>query len=335
MKILLTGGSGAVGTPLLKMLSAQANYEVRLFDLPSKRAQKTYRPYASKFEIIYGNLTKQSEVQAACQDVDLVIHLAAVIPPLADEKPQLAENVNVKGTENLLRALEQHSPQAFFLYASSVSVYGDRLADPHIRVDDPMAPSFADEYAKTKIEAERLIKSSQLDWSIFRLSAIFGFGNHKVTGLMFHMPLATPIEFTTPEDTARAFFHAIEQRQALKHQIFNLGGGEKCRISYEDFLSRSFAIAGLGKLNFPREAFADKNFHCAYYADGDDLENILGFRKDSVTTYFEKLKASTSPLQRFFTQAFNKPIKRYLLKKSEPYEALHENDQAGIARFFV
>ena len=93
---------------------------------------------------------------------------------MTDEKPTLAHQVNVVGTQNLLQSLEKHSPQAFFFYSSSVSVYGDRLDDYLIKTTNSLRASEGDKYAETKIETEQLIQASQLDWSIFRLSAIIG-----------------------------------------------------------------------------------------------------------------------------------------------------------------
>lgn len=334
MKVLLTGGSGTVGSQLLSLLSTQGKHGLTVFDLPGKKAQKAFQAYQGKVQIKYGDLTNTEDVEQVCKGVDVAIHLAAIIPPLADEKPALAHNVNVAGTENLIRALEKHSPSAFFLYASSVSVYGDRLTNHLIKVGDPLSPSMGDEYAVTKIKAEELITNSALDWSIFRLSAIFGANNHQSPGLMFHMPLATPMEITTDKDSARAFFHAVEKQEALRNRVFNLGGGESCRVNYQDFIARSFEISGLKGIEFPEKAFAEKNFHCGYYTDGDDLENILNFRQDTMETLYAMLEAETSPVKRFFNSLFKGSARKHLLSLSEPWEAYQKNDRKGIERYF-
>lgn len=335
MKILLTGGSGTVGREVLQQLCQQSEIHITAFDKKTKQAKKIYKPYQDRINIVYGDLSNKEEVEAVCKGMDFVIHLGAIIPPLADKKPDLAHRVNVVGTQNLLHALTSHSPDAFFLYASSVSIYGDRLAQPMINTGDPLMPSEGDEYAKTKIQAEQLVRASKLDWSIFRLSAIMGIGNHKVSGLMFHMPLTTPMEIATPADTARAFVNAIPKRELLSKQIFNLGGGETCRITYQEFLSRNFNLFGLGAPDFPANAFAEKNFHCGFYADGDKLEEIVSFRKDTVESYFKQIEASVSPWRRFMTSIFKSLIKKYLLKQSDPYHAYQENDKELLNRYFV
>lgn len=151
---------------------------------------------------------------------------------------------------------------------------------------------------------------------------------------MFHQPLNTKLEIATPEDTARAFIHAIEKRAELKGRIFNLGGGSRCRIVYNSFLSKMFNIYGLGKLNFPKNAFAQRNFHCGYYMDGDELENILHFRRDSIETYFTQVKNAIPKVQRFFTQICAPLIKYRLSQLSDPLKALHKNNLAMIQRYF-
>ncbi len=334
-KILITGAAGTVGMALIKeLLQQNEDYNIHAFDMDSKRVRRKLSSFKNKIHTFYGDITKLGELDEACRNRDFVIHLAAVIPPLADENPDLATRVNEGGTRNLIRTLERLSPNAFFLYSSSISVYGDRLQNPDIRVTDPLKSSEGDMYAVTKINAEKYVQNSALDWSIFRLTAIMGVNNHKISKLMFHMPLNTPMEIATPEDTARAFANAIEKREQLSRRIFNLSGGPACRIHYNDFLSRSFKIFGLGKVNFPQTAFARRNFHCGYYVDGDELEDILHFRRDNIESYFSRVKRSVSAAQRNLTVMFRSFIKRKLLKQSEPLQALREHNSVLIRRFF-
>ncbi len=331
--ILLTGASGTVGRAVLELLHAdRSRYRLTVLDKWSPEASQFYAPYKDEIEVIYGDISKLQDSAAACKDVDYVIHLAALIPPQADALPELAYQVNVVGTANIVKNLELYAPGAFLLYSSSIAIYGDRLANPWIRVGDALQPSAGDAYARTKIAAEQCLQDSALDWSVFRLTAIMD--GHKLSGLMFHMPLATCMEIATPTDTARALVGALQKRELLSRRIFNLGGGEACRIMYRDFLQRSFALLGLGRLNFPEKAFAEVNFHCGYYADGQDLEDILHFRRDTIDSYFVKLKAETPFWKRLLMFLLRWFIKRYLLAQSEPYHAYRKQDAALARRFF-
>ncbi len=331
-KLLLTGASGTVGLEVLRQLCQLKKYDLTVLGNHSKRSRKNLPGFCNEAKIIYGDIANEKDVEEVCKDIDVVIHLAAVIPPKADEKTELAHLVNTVGTENLVKYLQKHSPNAFLIYSSSIAIYGDRINNPYIKVGDPLTPSVGDEYAKTKIAAEEIIQNSKLDWTILRLTAIMG--GHKVSNLMFHMPLNTPMEIATPQDTARAFVNAVEKRDELKGRIFNLSGGESCRISYQDFLDRSFQMFGLGKADFPPKTFAEKNFHCGYYADGDDLEEILHFRRDDLDTYFEREKHKIKFLKKVSATLFRKPVKLYLWLQSEPYWAYKKKDKKLMQRFF-
>lgn len=331
--VLVTGASGTVGIEVLKQLILQQKkYRITVFDVDTPLTRKRLKPYWNKVEVVYGDISNKQDVLSVAKGKDIVIHLAAIIPPLADENTVLAHNVNVEGTKNLVSALESLSPKCFLLYSSSISVYGDRLKNPYIKVGDILQPSECDEYAHTKIAAEEIIQSSQLDWTIFRLSAIMG--RHKVSKLMFHMPLKTPLEITTPSDAARAFVNGIQQRKILQNNIYNLGGGNQCRTTFEDFLTQSFQIFGLGSLDFPQKTFAEKNFHCGFYSDGDILEEIVHFRKDTLNSYFVQTKKSINPIKKIAVSLFRSIIKRQLTKKSEPLKAFMQKNAALQKRFF-
>jgi nucleoside-diphosphate-sugar epimerase len=334
-RILLTGASGTVGKEVLSQLCKNVtDAEVTVFDLKNRSSESLFSKYGNRITVAWGDISDKNDISGACTGKDLVIHLAAVIPPLADKDPSLAKAVNVTGTLNLIESLKELAPEAFFLYSSSISVYGDRNKNPWIKVTDPLQPSDRDEYALTKIEAENILKSSGLRWSIFRLTAIMGIDNHKVSELMFHMPLDSCMEIATPRDTGRAFINAIGKTKLLDQKIFNLSGGERCRISYRDFISRSFEIFGLGKLDFRENSFAGKNFHCGYYEDGDILNDILDFRRDTIDDYFEMVEKNVSLLRKIPTVLFRKLIKHNLQKKSQPLNAMDSGNKKEISHYF-
>ena len=333
--VLLTGGAGNIGREVISMLLERSDeYAVRVFDLPSAKNRDYFDSLGSRVEVYLGDITREADLRAPALGVDYVLHLASVIPPLADEKPELAERVNVGGTRKLLRAVEEESPGAFFLFASSVSVYGDRFLDPFIRVTDPVAPIAEDVYGRGKTETEKDIASSRLQWTIFRLAAIMGPQNHVMSGIMFRMPLQQLFEIATPRDTARAFVNALGHREELTGKFFNLGGGPDCVTTYKDFLEQNFRVYGLGEFDFPLHAFATKNFHTGVYEDGGDLEEILHFRRDTLESYYRQLDDSISWLQRKATQLTAPLVKSYLLHLSEPYKAWISRDEEAIGYFF-
>lgn len=333
-RVLITGGAGSVGLEVIKELHQNKKwYRVKILERKTPGVIRKLRPYRKDFEIILGDLCNEDILEKAAADVDFVIHLAAVIPPMADRNPDLAERTNVNGTRMLVQALERKSPSAFFLYTSSISVYGDRVYNPWITVNDPLLPSDGDEYARTKIKAEKIVKKSRLRWSILRLSAIMG-PQTRLDPLFFHMPLDTSLEIATARDAGFALVEAIYHRRELSGKTFNLSGGEKCRTTYREFLRNVFKVLGLEKLNLPETAFAQRNFHCGIYADATNLEEILHFQQDTLDDYFQLLAARSTFLSRTFFSIFPVVIKLFLLNKSEPQRARNKNNKSQLNRFF-
>ncbi len=334
-RVLVTGGAGSVGLEVLKELSQHGKwYRVKVLEQNQQGVLRRLKEYRKEFEIITGDICDRAVLERAASNVDFVIHLAAVIPPLADRDPELAERVNVRGTAMLLEAVRRYSPDAFFLYTSSISVYGDRLYNPWITIDDPLLPSPGDEYAVTKIRAEKLVKSGNANWAIFRLAAIMG-PQTKLSPLFFHMPLDTSLEIATARDTGFALVAAIHHRDEIRGRIFNLSGGERCRTSYREFLDRVFNQMGLGRMKLPEEAFAQHNFHCGNYADADRLQDILHFQQDTLEDYYRMLQQSSGAAGRRLNSVFTAVVRRFLLSKSEPLQARRTGNKQLIRQFFI
>ncbi len=334
LRILVTGGSGSVGSEVLKELHQNKTwYDVKVLDRNTPAVLRKLKPFRHDFRLLLGDLADPAMAEQAAERVDFVIHLAAVIPPLADRNPGLAERVNVEGTRNLVRALEKKSPMAFFLYTSSVSIYGDRVKDPWISLNDPLVPSEGDYYAKTKIMAENLVTSSRLKWSIFRLTAIMGVQT-RMDPLFFHMPLDTSLEIATARDTGFALTEALYHQDEIRGRIFNLSGGPGCRTTYREFLDRVFIIKGLKGLDIPERAFAERNFHCGFFSDSEVLNSILHFQRDNLESFYDLLeKKEEGPVRKVIT-FFGPLIKRYLAGRSEPLKALRTKHKAQIHRFY-
>ncbi|MDG2153310.1 MAG: NAD(P)-dependent oxidoreductase, partial [Crocinitomicaceae bacterium] len=173
-QILLTGATGTVGKEALNQLCKHPEYEISVMCRASSKNKKTLQPYLNQIKLIHIDLSDQKEMEKLEGEFDAAIHLAAVIPPLADEQPELTHKVNFTGTKNLIERLEIISPDCFFMFSSSIAVYGDRLLTPDISVNDTLPDHEEDAYAQSKLDTEPAIMSSKLDWTIFRLTAIMG-----------------------------------------------------------------------------------------------------------------------------------------------------------------
>ena len=151
---------------------------------------------------------------------------------------------------------------------------------------------------------------------------------------MFHMPLDTQMEITTPSDAARAFVNGTEQKSLLSKKIFNLGGGASFRTSYKELLAENFKMNGLGALDFPEKTFAEKNFHCGYMMDSDDLEVILHYRKHTLADYYRLNREAIPIIRKLLTIPFRGLIKFFLRQMSEPLRAYKRNNKKEMQKFF-
>jgi nucleoside-diphosphate-sugar epimerase len=328
MKVLLTGAFGNVGRSTLDALIARG-HSVRIFDVDSPHNRKSAHSYEDhpSVEITWGDLRRSEDILHACsQDIDVVIHVAAIIPPLADKNLRLAETVNVGGTENLLKAIKSLKNPPRLMYTSSIAVYGDRVKNPYITVTDPVNPNDDDFYAQTKLSAERLIQEAGIEWAIFRLTYIVSPERLQMDPLMFHMPLRTSIEICHTKDVGVALANAVTCEEIWGH-IFHIAGGEKCRTTYEDYIGVMMDIFGLGSDILPPEAFSTGKFHCGYM-DTTRSQALLHYQEHTLDDYYQEVKKKVSSWS-WITRFFKWAIREYLLNKSEFYERSHKISLTG------
>ena len=328
MKVLLTGAFGNVGKSTLDALIA-SGHSVRIFDMDSPQNRNHASLYQDNpsVEITWGDLRKEEDILTACnQEIDVVIHVAAIIPPLADKNPRLAEAVNVRGTENLLKAMKSLENPPRLIYTSSIAVYGDRVKNPYISVTDPVRPNDDDFYAQTKLSAERLIQKAGITWAIFRLTYIVSPERLQMDPLMFHMPLKTSIEICHTKDVGVALANAVICEE-IWGIISHIAGGERCRTTYEEYIRTMMDIFGLGSDSLPPEAFSTGKFHCGYM-DTTLSQALLHYQEHTLDDYYREVKKKVSSWS-WITRIFKWAVRQYILNKSEFYERSHKINLTG------
>jgi UDP-glucose 4-epimerase len=152
MKALITGGSGRVGTELVPLIVSQG-WDVRVLQ---RGASQPLPAAMSGVEVVAGSVTDRAIVDAAIADVDVVCHLAALMPPVSND--QLFE-ANLRGSFNLLEAIRMSAKRPALVYASTDATYGTGLSDrpyPEPIVEDT-APRPTNFYGVTKLAAERML----------------------------------------------------------------------------------------------------------------------------------------------------------------------------------
>ncbi len=154
MKVLVTGGSGFIGSHVVDQLLL-AGHEARNFDLLDS-------PYLNghPFENAIGDLRDEDARQrrADVAGCDVVVHLAAMadVDQVAKD-PTRTEQVNVRGTHVLLEAARRAGVSRF-VYASTIWVYGDATGPEQIDEDTPL-PLPKHFYTATKIAGEMYVRS--------------------------------------------------------------------------------------------------------------------------------------------------------------------------------
>ena len=128
---LVTGGAGFIGSNLCEAI-LNMGYKVRCLDNLSTGKQDNIDLFIDNpsYSFIRGDITDFATCVDACQDVDYVLHEAAWgSVPRSIEMPLYYEEVNIRGTLNMMEAARQKGVKKF-VYASSSSVYGDNPALP-------------------------------------------------------------------------------------------------------------------------------------------------------------------------------------------------------------
>ena len=234
---------------------------------------------------------------------------------------------------NIIEGIKENAKMPILLFASSISVYGDRNHNPWIKIGDELKPSMGDYYAHLKIMTEAAIIESKIPYVIFRLTGIMA--HPKIDPLMFHMPLDTKIEFASAKDVGFAYAQALKHLNRLMNKIYNLGGGEGFRITYRAFLQEMLKRYGLNPNHLKEESFAQKNFHCGYYADTAVLNDILHFQRDDLDSYYQRMTQATPITIKLINRIFNKLILGIMQKRSDPYLTLKNNDLQTKKKYFI
>lgn len=177
--ILVTGGTGFVGSSLvMELLHAQRS--VRCF---SRRPERAVALKEAGCRLVSGDVTRISTLlKAFTPEVEAVIHLVGI---LNESRGSTYRAVHVDGTRNIVDACRGMGVTRLI----HMSALGARA-------------SSESEYYRTKWEAEEIVRSSGLDYTIFRPSVIFGRGDRFTTALARAMRLL-PAVFVPGDGSSR------------------------------------------------------------------------------------------------------------------------------------
>lgn len=348
-RVFISGVTGTMGSAGLKyLLKHQDKLDLVTLIRPSEKNKSIMKAYnSSNLKIIWGDLTNYEDVKKSLKDVDYILHVAALVSPKADYYPEKAWDINVGSIENILKAIDELALEDVKLInIGTVAETGDRRPPIHWgRVGDPLKPSIFDNYAVTKIAAERKVIESGLKyWVSLRQTGILHYGLLDIMdGIMFHQPLNNVLEWITEEDSGRLLANICvrDLPNSFWKNIYNIGGGPSCRVNNYDFTVKILATLGIKDIEklFEPNWFAIRNFHGQYYLDSDILNHYLDFRRESIDDFMERLARSTSFYKKLLGYMPSFVTKNFIMKpvsksKSGTLNWIKSEDEAKINAFF-
>lgn len=230
MKILVTGGAGYVGSILVPEL-LKIGHEIRVLD-NLMYGQTSLLPFLidDSFEFIHGDIRDVETVDNAVNDVDMIIHLAAIVgAPACKKDRKVAEDTNYQGTVNVDNARDDSQK---LIYASTGSVYG--ALNEICTERSPTNPLSI--YGITKFEAEKHVMQSG-NVVAYRFATGFGLSSKFRLDLLpndfVFNALKNRYLVIYDKDFKRTFIHVkdmvssyvfgIDNFCRLKDEIYNIG----------------------------------------------------------------------------------------------------------------
>ena len=234
MKYVVTGGAGFIGSHITKILVEQ-NHNVTVIDNLYTGKEKNLESIKDRIIFVKGSILDNNLLEDITKNIDGVFHQAA-LASVQDSfvKPNEYNDVNVNGTENILRLAKKNRFK--IVYASSSSVYGNPKRIPIKESDDknPINP-----YAETKLKKEELaVKYSKMGVKVIGLRYFNVFGNgqsNEYAGVLklflerIRKELPPKIngdgtqfrDFVYVKDVANANIMSMESK--INHDFFNVG----------------------------------------------------------------------------------------------------------------
>jgi NADH dehydrogenase len=168
MKVLITGGTGVIGEGVIEAL-LKRGHEIRLL---SRHAADDARAWPSMVEGVVGDVGDTVSLTHKADGCELIIHIAGVA---SEQLPDVTfERVNVRGTANIISEARRAGVKRF-IHISSLG-----------------AERGASAYHRSKLESERIVRESELDWTIIRPGNVYGPGD-EVMSLMLKLVRSLPV----------------------------------------------------------------------------------------------------------------------------------------------
>ena len=280
MNILITGGAGYIGTSLVPIL-LDLGHNVTVYDC-LRFGGNALIPFFrnSNFKFVKGDIRNRDALQKEVVKADAIVHLAAIVGyPACLKEPELARQVNVDATRTLASMV---SKEQLVLFGSTGSNYGTLIGEVCTE-ESPLNP--LSHYAITKTEAERIVMDETTAIA-YRFATAFGVSPRLRLDLLVNDFVNKAINdryivvyeshfmrtFIHVHDIARAFVFAIQNRDKMVGNVYNVGNETMNK-------SKAEICALIGSK-------VDYYLHQAdYEKDVDERNYIVSYDKISKTGY--------------------------------------------------
>jgi len=249
MRVLVTGGSGLLGSALLRELSTiWPDASLRVLDLAP--------PNGPADEYIAGNVLRAPLVQRAVRGCTHVVHLAAALGVGQTEAARdVCMEVNHQGTKNVLQAAHRGGIEHLVL-ASSSEIYGEQPVQPISESATPIPRSI---YAWSKLKAEEALREYRAafgyHWRIVRFFNVYGPGQRRdfvVPRFAQAIARMESPKLYGPGTQVRCFCFADDAARALARvllappdaeEVFNIGNSAE-PVSIASLAQRMISLSG-------------------------------------------------------------------------------------------
>lgn len=289
--VLVTGAFGNIGRRTVHHL-LNAGHRVVAVDLKTPKTEAIAASFGNALEVVWGNICDSTLWPRVLTDIDSVVHLAAIIPPLAYRNPGLATAVNQTATIALLQCMEASPTAKRLVFASSMVVAGHEQESrvPPLTVAEEPRPS--DLYGETKAECERHITASTLRWSILRIAVCppseITFQDVASFDIMFESSATGRVEVVHNDDAALAFANAVGCDETVGKILF-IGGGASCRSTALEFFNQTLTAMGMRPLK-PASLRPGPPFFFGDWLDTEESQRLLRFQRSSLDDIVSEMK---------------------------------------------
>ncbi len=325
--VLVTGAFGLVGRQTVQRVAASGRPVVAT-SRDSKANRKAARQFPANVTVRWADLTDADDTRKLIAAVApaAIIHLAAVIPPDIYRNPGLGRRVNVGATETVARAAEALPQPPRLVYASSMGIYGPR--NPHrchelLRADTPLRPF--DAYGRQKAEAEQIVRSCGLEWTVLRLGGVLshepGAMAMGADNAYFSSLLPTDSRLHTVDARDAAWALTAATTADVVGETLLIAGDESHRIANWQVSAEMMRAAGLGDTpppGRPGNPESDDDWYpAADWMDTSRAQEALGFQHISweqmIADYRREVGWASYPMR------LVAPLARAFMKRNDAF----------------